>query len=188
MSQRGDSSLVQSARSGLTIVELVVVIIIIAILAGLFLPAIQGHGSSHHRNPCANNLKQIVASCIAYSQDQDTSWPIGVSPSCTFPINSPHQARMVANRSFEVLAHIMNLSNKLFYCPSTHLREPRLKPDSGNINGDNWGSSQGNPVPYAYDWACPAEPTLVLIVFADRSYANHSAKGVMAASGRRNAQ
>jgi hypothetical protein len=179
MSHSGDSSLAQSARSGLTILELIIVIIIVLILAGLFLPAIRIHGGSN-RSPCGNNLKQIVAACIAYSQDQNCSWPVGVSKSCVFPIDSAHQARLVTNRSFEVLANSMNLSNGLFKCKGTKLDRPQLKPFKDLRNGDEWGSSQKNPASYAYDWSCLAAPADTRIILADRSPANHGGKGVMA--------
>ena len=53
----GESSM---RRVGLTIIELIVAIAIVAILAALFFPAVQSAREQARRTHCASNLRQIA--------------------------------------------------------------------------------------------------------------------------------
>ena len=57
-------------RCGLTIVELLVTIAIIAILVGMLSPALQMVRESARRTSCANNLRQIALGMATYDDAQ----------------------------------------------------------------------------------------------------------------------
>lgn len=58
-------------RKAFTLVELLVVILVLAILAGLLLPAINQARAKAKAAHCANNLRQIYGAFLMYLQDYD---------------------------------------------------------------------------------------------------------------------
>lgn len=57
------------ARRGFTLIELLIVVAILAVLAGLLLPAIASARRSANRVACANSLRQWGVALMAYSAD-----------------------------------------------------------------------------------------------------------------------
>jgi prepilin-type N-terminal cleavage/methylation domain-containing protein len=78
-----------SARRGLTLVELLVVIAIIALLIALLLPAVQSVRESARRTHCSNNLKQLVKGLHSHASSHgafpagNTFWNVTPTPANT---------------------------------------------------------------------------------------------------------
>src|SRR5262245_43443326 len=66
---------VSSRRGGFTLVELLVVIVIIGILAGLLIPVISIALNRARVANCASNLSQLYKTGMAYSATKRGHWP-----------------------------------------------------------------------------------------------------------------
>jgi len=70
----------QLPLAGFTLIELLVVIGIIAVLAGLLLPALNRVTDGANAVKCSGNLKQIGSALVAYASDNNGMFPVASSP------------------------------------------------------------------------------------------------------------
>lgn len=69
-------------RAGFTLVELLVVVAVIGILAGLFFPALAGARAKTRRTVCLNNVRQLTSADLLYLTDhRELPVPHGFVPS-----------------------------------------------------------------------------------------------------------
>jgi prepilin-type N-terminal cleavage/methylation domain-containing protein len=62
-------------RSGFTLIELLVVISIVAVLAGMLLPAVTSVRTASRGIRCVGNIRQLHLATEAYASDNDGLWP-----------------------------------------------------------------------------------------------------------------
>lgn len=120
--------LLRAARRGFTLIELLIVVAIIAILAGMLMPALAKARESARQSACINNMKQIGLAFQFYLNDFDGQY-IGRQNWKPTLWDYEHSGSMVASDNPDI-----------WNCPSRpYLQDPALKPHYG----------------YGYNWGCP---------------------------------
>ncbi|MCH2175963.1 MAG: type II secretion system GspH family protein [Lentisphaeria bacterium] len=98
-----------------TIIELLVVITVISILAGMLLPVLSTAREKARRINCASNLKQLGLSCLMYANDYDGAFPMNSDLKFDYQNHSTESTK----KHFQILIDRSYMSNgKIFGCPS----------------------------------------------------------------------
>ena len=70
----------RTRNSGITLVELLIVIAIISVLAGLLFPVFASAKRSAYGSQCISNLNQLTVATLLYSGDSEDVLPYGADP------------------------------------------------------------------------------------------------------------
>jgi prepilin-type N-terminal cleavage/methylation domain-containing protein/prepilin-type processing-associated H-X9-DG protein len=131
-------------QRGFTLIELLVVVAIIAVLAGMLLPAVSLVRHAAKTSVCASNLRQIGIGAASYAAEWDGS----LAPSCIYYVAN----HSVMKRVYEVLEDHVGLGStggfaqrkEVWVCPSRTILP--LEPPC------NYGANQAVHAQwYAYD-------------------------------------
>lgn len=137
-----------------TLIELLIVIAIIAVLASMLLPALQGARERARTAGCSSNLKQIGTSFQFYHMDYGDSFPHyqnenGYAPGTSAADTGDKDGRMwhkILSGMYLGYTHYENFSRTVFACPSSRADRIRYQYISYGYNHMNLGSNQrGTP-------------------------------------------
>ena len=74
-----------AAKHGFTLIEILIVLVIIGLLAGLLFPVFSSARENARTTACASNLKQIGQAMTLYLQDNSQRYPLSTQPpGCTW--------------------------------------------------------------------------------------------------------
>ena len=175
------------ARAAFSLTEICVVMVLLFILAGIFMPMYSmGHRESRGAN-CGNNQRQIVLGMNVYANDNDQHWPVFTANGAGHwvPLGDPlFDPTATAIASFEYLTFTTgsDIPKKVYGCPSN----PTVRPttEAGIIGGPDsistWAMQGPQFMGYSYDWSVPGNASSIRVVTADRHTTVHK-NTVMAA-------
>jgi prepilin-type N-terminal cleavage/methylation domain-containing protein len=116
--------------AGFTLIEILVVIAIIAVLAGILMPAMNAARERARQTTCCNNLRQLGIATTHFSEENNLNLPLGKSDSgdifysdlLCVPYVVPGPSTLATTSERTAYARQLRITGKLngiFYCPDT---------------------------------------------------------------------
>ena len=170
-------------RAGLTIIEVLVVVAIVVVLAGIMMPPFTHDKTRARRISCVNNLKQVAVGLRLFANDADGKYPFECFTTgstnaevTSFPGGWNHNPTNL----WKLLQLAQNdiSSPRVLVCPADSDRQPAVDFLSGSGSSSNSflsPSKRNNALSYflALD-AKEAQPAMLLV--GDRNLARDSDK------------
>lgn len=167
-------------RSGFTLIEMLVVISIIGILAGLLMPAIVGALDQAKMTQCGNNQRQILLCMQIYRNQSEGESALRMTNGTggTALLTDPAAADAAVGRattlaSLEWMAYINGgIGSKIFTCPS--FKNGKLSNPGADATFQlgagvsKWANEDKEKMGFAYDWSAPSSAEAMRVVLADR--------------------
>jgi prepilin-type N-terminal cleavage/methylation domain-containing protein/prepilin-type processing-associated H-X9-DG protein len=102
-----------SLRAGFTLIELLAVIVIIAILSSLLMPAIQNMMENANQTKCMNNLRMIATAALAAAQENNNTYPL-----IEFNPNKPYFPSSAGAKTMLQAFQPYGIANANLQCPT----------------------------------------------------------------------
>ncbi len=151
-------------KSFFTLIELLVVVTIIAILAGMLLPALNKSREKARQINCVSNLKQVVLAFTAYSMEND-EWIVATGT------NEQRWCGRLANEKYEPAGGIMDYLSGSKYiktCPTFARFQAKSDVANQNIGCGGYGL---NELLGGYMWTGVPEVKVNQLTSASRTVA-----------------
>ena len=166
-----------------TLIELLVVISIIAILAGMLIPAVGLVMGLAKQMACGNNMRQVGLALTVYASDHDGIMPVWYAKadgSSNGRTAVGADALATTGASFElVAAYSGDLPRQVFACKANPMVMPAEEPNAGLPANDGTSARwiAASQLGFAYDWSVPGNAKSVRPVLADRPTSEGSTHG-----------
>ena len=149
MNRTSQQQRLNSDRQGITLLEILVVIGIVAMLLALLMPAVQAAREASRRGTCANNLKQFGVAITNYESEHRVYPALVDLQVCLLPYLDQAQVLKLLDYSADMdAAHFARVRSLLipgFLCPTDPA--PSVSPTSGEpAAATSYGGSYGTGV------------------------------------------
>jgi prepilin-type N-terminal cleavage/methylation domain-containing protein/prepilin-type processing-associated H-X9-DG protein len=175
-----------------TLIELLVVISIIAILAGMLIPAVSLVMNKARQMACGRNQTSVVLAAMTYGSEHDGAWPVwyakddGTNAGRTVIGNPPtapagSDATATATASLELISAWSDgeMVRQVFMCKATPQVLPTQDANPGLASYDGTAARWSSPqlMAFAYDWSAPGNSKSLRVLISDRPTASGSPHG-----------